>query len=105
MLAARPLGTYKGKRVHRFPVQVKCNSSHLLATVATLTYLVHSTSAARAADCIYQLFATRAETEITVFGPKGGRAAYRFIGWQSAISNAMIGQYGQPHQLAIGFED
>lgn len=104
MLAARPLGTYKGKRVHRFPVQVRCNSSHLLATVATLTYLVHSTSAAKAADCIYQLFATRAETEITVFGPRGGKAAYRFIGWQSAVSNAMIAQYGRPEQQRLTFD-
>lgn len=107
MLAARALGTFQGKRVFRFPVRVQLNSSRQLCTVAELVYLVHSFSAAAAADYVRDLWSTRAETEITCYGPKGGKAAYRFIGWESAISHAMIANHSrshQPHQLPFTFE-
>ena len=102
---ARQLGTLKGRKVYRFPVRVQCNSSHACATLATYVYEVDSFTAADAANHIRQLYATRAETEITAYGPKGGAAAYRFIGWESAIGHAMIASYGQPRQLLMQFQE
>lgn len=108
MLAARSLGTLHGKRVYRFPVRVQLNNSRECRTVAELVYLVHSHTAAAAADYVRNLWATRAETEITCYGPKGGKAAYRFIGWESAVGNAMIANHyrgciGQ--QLRFTYDD
>jgi len=90
MLQATLLGKLHGRRVYRFPVRVQLNNSRMLRTDAEHVYLVHSFTAADAADYVRALYADRAETEITAYGPKGGRAAYRFIGWTSAIGHAMF---------------
>lgn len=86
--AAR-LADYQGKRVYRFPVVVQLNDSRQMATIAEHEHEIISHTAAAAADCVRAMYATRAETEITVYGPKGGKAAGRYIGWHSAICNQL----------------
>lgn len=90
MLQATKIGAYQGRRVFRFPVRVQMNDSRQLATIAERVVLVHAFTAADAADAVKADYATRAETEITVYGPKGGRAAYRFIGWHSALCHSLF---------------
>lgn len=102
---ARLIGTMAGKRVYVFPVEVKHNNSRACATVATYTRDVISHSAADAADAIRDEVATIPETEITVFGPKGGRAAYRFIGWESAVWRAMCQSRGHLSQARLSFDE
>lgn len=77
------------QRIFRFPVTLRLNDSRTLASTA-IDFTVISTSAREAADWVKAQYGTRPETEIEVFGPKGGRAAYRFIGWESAVFNAML---------------
>lgn len=88
--AAPRLLDYQGKRVHAYPVTVQLNDSRLMDTVAIHRYQVTSTSAAAAANLIRAIYADRPETEITVFGPYGGRAAYRYVGWHTAIGHALF---------------
>lgn len=107
---ARLLGVLNGRKVYEFPVVVSLNkgfggrledwidSPQVREDVIAYT-------AAQAADAVREDYATRAETEITVYGPKGGKAAYRFIGWYSAIGNVMLGgHYDGKGQLRLTLE-
>jgi hypothetical protein len=104
-LRAYFLGFFKGKKVYRFPVIVTLNKG-FGGSVEDWTdprqerHEVVAFTAAQAADYVRDLYATRAETELTVYGPKGGKAAYRFIGWHSAIGAGVFGPK-QPTQLGL----
>ena len=104
MLKAHFLGKHKGKKVYRFPVEAKLNKGTFGTVDDWLNpgrevHLVVAYTAAAAADYVRELYAQRAETEITAYGPKGGKAAYRFIGWYSAIGNTLLGTRGQQLRL------
>jgi hypothetical protein len=83
-MRAQFVGKYKGKPVYRVPVLVKLNNSRLCRTERIVETTVLSYSAADAANYVRAEYATRAETEVIAFGPKGGEV-YRFIGWESAM--------------------
>lgn len=82
------LGTYKGRPVHRYPVRIIFREEWC-DEVSIDTDCV-SLSASDAAQWAYDQVATRPLTEILVYGPKGGVAARRFIGYESAVFNAMM---------------
>lgn len=85
---ARFIGKVGGKRAFRFKVRALFNNSRLCATIATADFDVIAHNAADAANYVRDMFGTRPETEIVTFGPKGGRTT-RFVGWHSAIGNAI----------------
>jgi len=97
MKAARYLGKIAGKRAYRFPVEVHLNDSRACATLQVLHSDCISHSAAEAANWAREIAGTRPETEIIVYGPKGGETR-RFIGWESAIGNRMIASWDAPKQ-------
>jgi len=104
----RRIGTYKGKPVSTFHVHVSLNKGvggtlddWLNPDVLHFDVIAHK--AADAAELIYREFQTRPETEITVFGPQGGKAAYRFVGWESSIWNSMCGAHGCDTNLSLPF--
>lgn len=104
--AASYLGTYQGRKVYRFPVDVRLNDSrsNLLETLGTLAVVyttVDAYSAQDAANAIRAEWETRPETEIVVYGPKGGKTE-RFIGWYTAIGSAMFGRdSAEPAQVRL----
>ena len=91
--AAQRLNDYQGKRMYRVPVRVDFNDSRRCATVAVLHLEVVARSAAAAANYMRDRYADRPETEVTAWGPKGGKA-YRYIGYESAIWAAMMAPKG-----------
>ena len=99
MKTAQRLNDYLGKRMYRVPVRVDFNDSRRCATVAVLHLEVIASSAAAAANWVRAQYATRPETEVTAWGPKGGKA-YRYIGYESAIWAAMCELNG-PVQEAL----
>lgn len=101
---AELLGKYRGRNVYRVPVVVSCNDSRLLATVARVETTVVAYSAAAAANWARDILATRPETEIRAYGPKGGEA-YRYVGWFSAIGAALWGREPEPVQPALPFDN
>lgn len=85
---ARKVGSVGGRAVYRFPVRIiRANSYALLQSVETVSVLAHS--GRDAAALVYRDLETRPETEIVAFGVKGGIAARRYIGWESAIGNQL----------------
>jgi hypothetical protein len=92
--AAR-LGTLQGRAVWRFPVLIVHNDSRACATVARRWVDVTANTAAEAAnwardnECRDSAGRLIPETEIHAFGPRGGRTS-RFIGWTSAIGDALL---------------
>lgn len=102
---ARFIGHYKGRKVYAFPVEVTKNIG-VLGNIDTWLnpgkehWVVTSHTAADAANYVRDQFATRPETEITAYGPKGGRAAYRYVGFESSIWGQMMAPRG-PEQLAL----
>lgn len=96
---AVPVGKLQGRTVYRVPVRVDFNDSQQCATVARREFTVLAYSAADAADWARDRVATRAETEIYAWGPKGGQA-YRYVGWQSAIAAELFRPRG-PAQLSL----
>jgi hypothetical protein len=89
---ARLLGQLpNGTRVYRFPVDIDANDSRLLSTQRIRVY-VDAANARDAARYVQDELATRPETEITAYGPKGG--AHRvYTGWHSAVANAMQAEW------------
>lgn len=91
---ARLMGLLNGRKVYQFDVKIVLNKSN--GTIddwtdpTTIRESVIAYTAAAAADYARDMWIHRAETEITVYGPHGGRAAYRFIGWTSAIGSMMF---------------
>ncbi len=98
-----PLG---GRPVFRFPVKVTFGETAALHQVnhypAGVVHVI-SRSAREAADLIYAEVAHRPCTEIEVFGPKGGIAARRWIGWETAIGNQMFSTRPESTQLTLRF--
>lgn len=87
---------------YRVPVVVLFNSSRHCATVARAEFSVIARSAAEAANWVRDNEPgvwDRAETEIHAWGPKGGHVQ-RFIGWESAVSAALIANARHQHQIA-----
>jgi nicotinamidase-related amidase len=105
MPAAIRLTDCNGKRAYRFPVRVRVNqplgtlSDWLNPATGMTTVIAHT--AAQAADWARERFATVANTEIEVYGPKGGIAAKRFIGFESAIWGEMCAERPRGEQLAL----
>lgn len=89
---AQYIGRYKGRRVHRYPVRVTFNNSRgRLAdwlSPPRAEFAVIACTPADAADWARRWCGARAETEIDVYGPKGGRTR-RYIGYESAVWAAM----------------
>jgi hypothetical protein len=93
---------YHGKPAYRVPVVVKFNDSRLCATVAELRTSVIALSVEDAANFVRDEFGSRAETEITAYGPKGGKC-HRYIGWESSIWHEMIRSRPTVRQPALPF--
>ena len=87
-LAALPCGEYRGRKFYRVPVRVLLNNSHRCTTEAIRLHWVIAPSAKDAANYVRDEYATRAETNIEAYGPRGG-IVQRYIGWESAIAAAM----------------
>lgn len=82
---ARLVGTLpNGRRVYRVPVVVRFNDSRLCATVRSESFDVLAYSPYEAANWARAHVATRPETEVYAYGPKGGTVR-RYVGWDSAI--------------------
>jgi hypothetical protein len=105
MPAAIRLTKVNGKHAYRFPVRVRVNQP--LGTVedwlnpATGMTTVIALTAAQAADWVRERMATVANTEIEVYGLKGGIAARRFIGFESAIWGEMCAARPADLQLSL----
>jgi hypothetical protein len=78
-----------GKRCYKVPVVVHFNNSTTFET-QELRLDVVAHSAVEAANWVRDQFATRPETEIFAYGPKGGKT-YRYIGWYSCIASSLMG--------------
>jgi hypothetical protein len=83
----------KGRQLYRIPVRVIFNNS--AGTIddwcdpPTIDFDVIGYTAADAANWARAQYATRPETEIIAWGPKGGETR-RFIGWESAIGAELL---------------
>ncbi len=98
---AEKLRSYKGRPCYRVPVVILFNNSRACATVAKIETTVVAHSAAHAANWARdEIVEDRPETEIYAWGPKGGRV-HRYVGWYSAIANAMLRREPEPEQLQI----
>lgn len=100
---AKYLGRLKGKNIYRFPVQViLCNSRDHTTWGCEKEewHQVIAPSAADAANYVRNLYHLRAETNVYAYGPKGG-ATYRYVGWESAIFDAMIEAPDPRNQLQL----
>ena len=91
MQALKTEGFYKGRRYYRIPVRVRLNDSRSCRTVAEVIQFILAPSATEAANHVREIFASRPETEIRAWGPKGGEVD-RFIGWESAIGHELLTQ-------------
>jgi len=105
-MKSREIGTYKGRKVYEWPVEVTLNKG-FGGTLEDWTdpqrevWYVIAHRAADAADYVRKQFERRPETEITVYGPKGGKAARRFIGWYGAIGAELFEARREPQQLGV----
>lgn len=97
---ARFIGKVAGRKVHRIPVLVRCNDSQLCATVAEHRFEVIAHSASEAANWVADMI-TRPETEVTAWGPQGGRVD-RFIGWDTGIWK-WIKSSRDPYQMTLKY--
>jgi hypothetical protein len=97
---AVPVGTLNGRRVYRVPVRVDFNDSQQCATVARREFTVLAYSAADAANWARDRVATRPETEIYAWGPKGATVK-RYIGWQSALAAELFDRSPRAVQLTL----
>ena len=88
--AAVPAGKYKGRKVYRVPVYVRCNDTQACATVASYWLTVKAYSAAEAANWVAANI-DRPNTEIIAIGPKRGQT-HRFVGWHTVIGRSIIGR-------------
>jgi hypothetical protein len=85
---ARLLGKLpNGTKVYRVPVDIDAHNTHLLTTQSVRVY-VDAPNTREALRYVRREVATRAETELTAYGPRGG-AERCFVGWTSAIEAAM----------------
>lgn len=100
MPCAQRIGSYKGKPVYRVPVRVLANDSRQCRTVAEARFTVIARSAVEAANWARDQVATRPETEVFAYGPKGGET-YRFVGWESAIAAEMMAPRPRGEQLPL----
>ena len=89
---AHYLGTYQGQRIHHWPVH------YAIGEIAAVTQQhiipkgivdVIARTAPEAADYVAALLGEFACVELTVLGPKGGKAAHRYWGWDRSIWNQM----------------
>lgn len=101
-LRARRLGTYKGAPVFEFPVLVHQSWLDRDLHEDEVIVRVTSTSAADAADLVRDEIGAKVSrpTEVTVVGPKGGVAAYRFIGWDSMVFQNFVQE--KPTHVQLG---
>jgi hypothetical protein len=90
---AHYLGRYQGQRIHHWPVH------YAIGEIASLTQQhiipkgiidVIARTAREAADYVADLLGEYACVELTVLGPKGGKAAHRWWGWDRSIWNQML---------------
>ena len=83
------------KRYVRYPVVITFGQESYLTQQCRykkVTVYVIAPSPQAARDLIYEELALIPCTEIEVIGPKGGTAARAFIGYESAIGNAMFSE-------------
>lgn len=92
---------YNGVKMYSFPVYAHLNDSRLMDTIAVRRFDVIAHTVADAANRVRDEFSNRAETEVYAYGPKGGEA-YRYVGWYSAIGNAMFRPRGA-REPELGF--
>jgi hypothetical protein len=100
---AQPVAPYKGKILYKVPVKIRFNSSRQCATLAVKVVTVIATSAAAAADYVRDELGDRPETEITAYGPRGGRVD-RYIGHHSAIAHRLFANSGAGRTLSLNLE-
>jgi hypothetical protein len=100
---AQLLGTHKGRKVYRIPVRVALNDSRACMTVREDYHEVIAYSAADAANWARDQYATRAETEVFAYGPKGGET-HRYIGWYGAIGTALLDRPARSLRLDFDLE-
>lgn len=87
-MKARFVDTYKGRKVFEYPVVVDTVLSIFESVKAF--YRVKAFCATHARDLIYRQYKSIPQTSIEVYGPKGGIAAKSYIGWYSAVGNALV---------------
>ena len=95
---AIPAGKLHGRMVYRVPVRVLFNDSQQCATIATREFTVLAFNAADAANWARDRVATRPETEIYAYGPKGATVK-RYVGYYSAFASLL--QDRGPAQLTL----
>lgn len=94
-MKARIQGNYKGRRVWRFPVEVTFGET---AARFQVNYYpkgvvwVIALSAQDAADLVSGELESIPCVEVTVCGPRGGRGAHRYWGWDRAIWAQMLAE-------------
>lgn len=86
---ARKVGRHAGRNVHRVPFVVLFIDSRHCKTLATEEGTVLAYSAVDAANLLRDEYATRPETQIYAWGPKGGEV-FRFVGWESAVAMELL---------------
>lgn len=89
-----------GRMVLRVPVRVVFNNSKALTSDEVVLEHVLAFTPAEAANYVRDLFATVPETEVYAYGQRGG-VTYRYVGWYSAINNAMSAAWQQAKQLTL----
>jgi hypothetical protein len=85
---AKLLGTYKGKKVYSWPVKItfgQIAATHQIAHYPKAGVRVVACSARDARDYVARDLRSTPCVEIEVTGPKGGRAAHSYWGFDSAI--------------------
>jgi len=88
MKIAKLLGTYKGKKVYSWPVKITFGRTAALTQLCIYPksgIQVVSPTARDARDYVARELRSTPCVEIEVTGPKGGRAAHSYWGFESAI--------------------
>jgi hypothetical protein len=98
MKAAHLLGTYKGRKVYRFPVTVRVFMGGF--EWAEVEDKVDAYTAAEAANHVRDEWQTVPQVEVVAYGPKGGKT-HRWIGWESAIGARMFTMVREERQGAL----
>ena len=101
---AKLKGTLDGRKVFDWPVKVTLGEQAALAQVNHYPkgiIWVTSYTARDAADLVQFQYRKRPCTQIEVFGPRGGVACHRWVGWDSSIYQSLLDLDREPNQLRL----
>jgi hypothetical protein len=73
------------KKLWKVPVVIRVNDSRMCETIRKKTIWLIAKSPTDAANWARDMLEFLPETEIEVFGPKGG-VVHRYVGWHSAMA-------------------